>query len=138
MRQYGLVLELEARLIRTILILLFVSYPAFAQDEELQNPCIRDVKQVTQQAHLWPGMSKKTKSRGWLVQKFFRPNSFYEKIGLVIGDIILEVNGIKANPTDPQDPAIAELYRIEGNKPNKVKIEREGAMESVIYTCPYK
>lgn len=119
-------------------LLVVFSFSTYAQEEELQNPCIKDVKQVTSQAHLWPGASKKTKARGWMVQKFFRQNSFYEKIGLVIGDIILEVNGIKANPTDPRDPAIAELYRIEGNRPNKIKIEREGATESVIYTCPYK
>ncbi len=124
------------RLIATFLLGFSVS--ALAQDEAPERPCIQDVKQVTAQAHLWPGMSKKTKSRGWMVQKFIKPNSFYEKIGLALGDIILEVNGIKANPNDPQDPAMLELYNIDGNKPNKIKIEREGATESVIYTCPYR
>ncbi len=126
-------------MIKLLVVALFVfSASAQAQDEILDKPCIRDLKQVTNQAHLWPGASKKTKSRGWMVQKFFRNGSFHEKIGLLMGDIILEVNGIKTNPNDPQDPAIAELYNMDGNRPNKVKIERDGATESVIYTCPYR
>lgn len=128
-------------MIRAILVstLLLIALPCYAQDEEPnERPCIRDLKQVIQQAHLWPGTSKKTKNRGWMIQKVFKSNSFYEKIGLLVGDIILEVNGIRANPNDPHDSAVAELYQIMGNRPNKVKIERDGALESIIYTCPYR
>lgn len=126
-------------MIRTIFtVALLLSISCHAQEEEpTERPCIRDLKLVTQQAHLWPGTSKKTKNRGWMLQKVFRSNSFYEKIGLMVGDIILEVNGLKTDPKDPHDPAVAELYQISGNRPNKIKIEREGATESIIYTCPY-
>ncbi len=121
-----------------VAVVFSVTVSGFAQSETEEKPCILDLKNVTQQAHLWPGLSKKTKSRGWMVQKFLKTNSFYEKIGLLIGDIILEVNGVKTNPSDPKDPAIADLYNIQGNKPNKIIIERDGATESVIFTCPYR
>lgn len=112
-------------------------FKAHAQEPESKNPCIRDLKHVSSQAHLWPGKSRRSSNKGWMLHKFLKPHSFLEKIGLLIGDIILEVNGIKADPTDPHDPAVAELYRLDGNKPNKIKIERDGQTESVIYTCPY-